>query len=393
MQYLRESEGRVRTLAKFFPAVVVTGARQTGKTTLLRSLFPSYNYVSLDLPSQAEEANHDPQSFLSKHPTPVIIDEVQYAPDLFRHLKSAIDSNRDVKGQYILTGSQKFTLMKSIADSLAGRVGIMELETLSAPELGPALTQYMAEHGPAKVLARGFFPQLWREPDFPSSEYYQSYIATYLERDVRQILNVSSLRDFERFMRACAIRSGQILNKSELAKDVGIHHKTANDWLSVLQASNQIFLLEPFFSNETKRIVKSPKLYYADTGLLCSLLGVREDSIDHYAHMGSIWETYLYSEFRKRKNNQGLGFSTWFYRDQQGLEVDFVVEATGNVHLFEAKWSQRPDQKAVNPMQRLQAKMRSVSRMYVLCRTESAFPMDEIRVVNGFSDQSWLDIH
>lgn len=200
----------------------------------------------MDLPSQAEEANRDPQSFLRKNPAPVIIDEVQYAPDLFRHLKTVIDQNREARGQFILTGSQKFTLMKSVADSLAGRVGLMELEGLSAGELGSSLQHYLQKHGPAKTMARGFYPQLWRELDFPSFEYYQSYIATYLERDVRQILNVTSLRDFERFMLACAIRSGQILNKSELAKDVGIHHKTANDWLSALQASNQIFLLEPF---------------------------------------------------------------------------------------------------------------------------------------------------
>jgi predicted AAA+ superfamily ATPase len=391
MQYLRDSESRVRILATFFPAVVVTGARQTGKTTLLRQLFPNYHYVSLDLPSQAEEANRDPQSFIRKNPAPVIIDEVQYAPDLFRHLKTVIDQNRDARGQFILTGSQKFTLMKSVTDSLAGRVGLMELEGLSAGELGSSLQHYLQKHGPAKTLARGFYPQLWRELDFPSFEYYQSYIATYLERDVRQILNVTSLRDFERFMRACAIRSGQILNKSELAKDVGIHHKTANDWLSVLQASNQIFLLEPFFNSETKRIVKSPKLYFADTGLLCSLLGLREDSIEHYASLGSIWETYLYSQFRKHRTNQGLGYTTWFYRDQQGLEVDFLVESAGKLNLFEAKWSQLPDQKAIAPMNRLQEKLENISKKWFLCRTDSSFPMNDTQVVNGFCDNSWLE--
>lgn len=392
MQYKRDCEARVESLAKFFPAVVVTGSRQTGKTTLLRQLFPNHSYVSLDLPSQAEEANRDPQTFLKKYPSPVIIDEVQYAPDLFRHLKSIIDENRDLRGQYILTGSQKFTLMKAVAESLAGRVGLMELEGLSAAELGPTLQNYIQRHGPAKTLARGFFPQLWREIEFPSFEYYQSYIGTYLERDVRQILNVTSLRDFERFMRACAIRSGQILNKSELAKDVGIHHKTANDWLSVLQASNQIFLLEPFFNNETKRIVKSPKLYFSDTGLLCSLLGLREDTVEHYAGIGSIWETFLYAQLRKQKSNRGLSFTTWFYRDQQGLEVDFLAETAGKLNLFEAKWNQLPDQKAIAPMIRLQEKLRNVGRKWVLCRTESSFPIEDAQVVNGFLDSAWLDL-
>lgn len=224
MRFQRDCQERILKLSQFFPAVVLTGARQTGKTTLLRGLFPKHHYVSLDLPSKAAEANQDPSAFLAKHPQPLIIDEVQYAPDLFRHLKVVIDENRELNGQFILTGSQKFVLMKSISDSLAGRVGLAELDTLSAEELGEDLEHYVCEHGVAKTMARGFFPELWKDPQFPSEEFYSSYIATYLERDVRQILNVSSLRDFERFMRACAIRNGNILNKSELAKDVGIHH-------------------------------------------------------------------------------------------------------------------------------------------------------------------------
>lgn len=392
MQYKRDCLERVQLLAQYFPAVVVTGARQTGKTTLLRSMFTQHHYVSLDLPSQAEEANKDPQSFLLKNPAPLIIDEVQYAPELFRHLKSTIDRNRDARGQYILTGSQKFSLMKAVSDSLAGRVGLMELEGLTSDELGQTLADFLVQHGPAKALARGFFPQLWRELNFPSFEYYQSYIASYLERDVRQILNVTSLRDFERFMRACAIRNGHILNKSELAKDVGIHHKTANDWLSVLQASNQIFLLEPYFSNETKRIVKSPKLYFSDTGLLCSLLGLREENIDHYANIGSIWETYLYAEMRKQKSNRGLGFSIWYYREQQGLEVDFLVETAGKISLFEAKWNQNPDQKAMVPMQKLEEKLNHVARKTILCRAESSYPMLDGKVVNGFRHEDWLNL-
>ena len=390
MQYLRNAEQGLRNLAKYFPAVVLTGARQTGKTTLLKKIFPDHHYVSLDLPSQAEEAKFDPETFLRKNPAPLIIDEVQYAPELFRHLKSVIDSQRDVSGRFILTGSQKFTLMKEVSDSLAGRVGLLELEGLEAAEIGPPLQDYLKIQGPAKTLARGFFPQLWRELDFPSFEYYQSYIATYLERDVRQILNVNSLRDFERFMRACAIRSGHILNKSELAKDVGIHHKTAQDWLSVLQASNQIFILEPYFSSETKRMVKSPKLYFADTGLLCALLSLRQSNIDTYAHLGPIWETYLYGELRKHRSNLRLGYSTWFYRDQQGLELDFLVESAGQLHLLEAKWNQQPDRKAMLAMNLVQERLRQVRTKTILCRAETSYPMEDVRVVNGFTDREWL---
>lgn len=383
MRFKRDIKDRLLKLSRFFPALVLTGARQTGKTTLLRSTFTEYNYVSLDLPSKAAEANEDPEAFLSKHPAPLIIDEIQYAPDLFRHLKVAIDADRDKKGQFILTGSQKFALMKNITDSLAGRVGLAELDTLSSEELGSYLTEYVSQHGVAKVLARGFFPELWKDLDFPSQEFYDSYIATYLERDVRQILNVSSLRDFERFMRACALRNGNILNKSELAKDVGIHHKTANDWLSVLEASNQIVLLEPYFSNETKRIVKSPKLFFTDTGLLCSLLGLREDSISDYANIGMIWESLIFSRYRKRELNFNDGVRLWFYRDNTGLEVDFVLEHVGKLNLVESKWTQYPDQKATKPMLRLSERLTNVKGQFLACRTDSSFPVGDSLAYHG----------
>lgn len=386
MQYKREAEARLLQLSQFFPVVVLTGARQTGKTTLLRSLFPDHHYVSLDLPSKAAEANQDPTSFLSKHPAPVIIDEVQYAPDLFRHLKVVVDSNRELTGQYILTGSQKFSLMKNISDSLAGRVGLAELDTLTSEELGEDLKAYVREHGVPKALARGFFPELWKKKNFPSREFYNSYIATYLERDVRQILNVSSLRDFERFMRACAIRNGNILNKSELAKDIGIHHKTANDWLSVLEASNQIILLEPYFSSETKRIVKSPKLFFTDTGLLCALLGLGEDSIADYANIGMIWESFVFSRLRKRELNFNRGERLWFFRDNVGLEVDFLIEKSGYLDLVECKWTQYPDKKVISPMRKLQKKLSNINHAKIACRAESSFPFEDVIAVNGMFD-------
>jgi predicted AAA+ superfamily ATPase len=181
-------------------------------------------------------------------------------------------------------------------------------------------------------------------------------------------------------MRACAIRSGNILNKSELAKDVGIHHKTVHDWLSVLQASNQIILLEPYFSNETKRIVKSPKLYFNDTGLLCALLGLGDEGIDYYANIGAIWETFLFAQLRKYKNNYGQQFGIWFYRDQSGLEVDFVIEAQGRLILIESKWSQYPDKKSIHPMLQLKKSLSNIDRLYVICRTESDYPLEDAHV-------------
>lgn len=386
MRYKRDSSARILTLSRFFPAVVLTGARQTGKTTLLKTLFPTYNYVSLDLPSKAAEANHDPTLFLTKHKPPLIIDEVQYAPELFRHLKVVIDQDRDRNGQYILTGSQKFVLMKSVSESLAGRVGLAELDTLAPEELGEDLKRFVQAHGIARLMVRGFFPGLWDNQDVPSHEFYSSYIATYLERDVRQILNVSSLRDFERFMRACAIRNGNILNKSELAKDVGIHHKTANDWLSVMEASNQIVLLEPYFSNETKRIVKSPKLFFTDTGLLCALLGLRENSITDYANIGMIWETLIFSRLRKRELNFCDGNKLWFFRDNLGLEVDFVVESAGKLDLIESKWTQYPDKKSTQSFLKLKSKLSNINESKVACRTDFSFPIDGASAVHGLFD-------
>lgn len=329
-------------MAQQFPAVVVTGARQTGKTTLLREQFGTHRYVSLDLPSAAELAEREPERFLVLHPPPVLIDEVQYAPGLFRHLKIAIDRDRHTPGAFVLTGSQKFVLMKSVADSLAGRCALLELETLSFEEI--------AQHNPFPTsptsifaaLHRGGFPELWRDPSIDPSTFYRGYLSTYLERDVRQILNVTSLRDFERFIRACAARSAQILDKAEIARDVGVSGKTINEWLSVLEASNQVQLLEPYFENLGKRLFKSPKLYVSDTGLLCYLLGLDEASLERSPYLGAIWETAIFSQLRKQRERDSNRTTIWFYRDAQQQEVDFVVSAGNERHLIEAKWTENP---------------------------------------------------
>ncbi len=214
----REVEPRLLRSARTRPVVVLTGARQTGKTSTFRRLFPNHEFVSLDLPTQAEQAEKEPESFLRRHPPPVIIDEVQYAPGLFRYLKGAIDANRTSYGQFLLTGSQKFTLMKSVSESLAGRVDIVELETLSFTEIRAALPQTVLED----AIVRGGFPELYANQDIDLVAFYNSYLATYLERDVRSLANVGSLRDFERFLRACALRSANLLNKADLARDVGV---------------------------------------------------------------------------------------------------------------------------------------------------------------------------
>ena len=338
MWITRDIEPRLLRSTRTRPVVVVTGARQTGKTSTFRRLFPHHEFVSLDLPTEAEQAEKEPQTFLQRHPAPVIIDEVQYAPGLFRYLKIAVDAARRGKGQFLLTGSQKFTLMKSVSESLAGRADIVELETLSLAEIRGALP----DTAPEGALVRGGFPELQADSDIDHLAFYNSYLATYLERDVRSLANVGSLRDFERFLRACALRSANLLNKADLARDVGISPTTANHWLSVLEASGQVVLLEPWFSNRTKSIVKSPKLYLADTGLLCALLNIRSESdLRQSPAAGAVWETFVFAQLRARERRAGRVQSLFFWRDRT-REVDFVVDVAGRLELFEAKWAEVP---------------------------------------------------
>jgi predicted AAA+ superfamily ATPase len=383
MYYKREIEQKIRDATMQFPCVVLTGARQVGKTTLLRHCFPDHRFVSLDLPSLAEMAESDPQTFLDRYPAPLIIDEVQYAPKLFRNLKVAIDKDRHRMGQFILTGSQKFTLMREVSDSLAGRAAIMSLENLSAKELALEVDSAWTE-----VLAKGFYPELWRQKNFDHHQFYASYVASYLERDVRQILNVQSIRDFERFLRACAARSGQILNMSELGRDVGIKTQTAKDWLSVLEASNQISLLEPYFENVGKRIVKSPKLYLNDPGLLCFLLGIEAANLISSPLIGPVWESFIFAEFRKAASAHGQPGSLWFYRDDQGREVDFVKMHHGRLDLFETKWSENPDQKwfdRLNEVRKIlsNSKTQLMGSSYMLCRTKYPTTRDDVQCLHA----------
>ena len=365
----------VQRHARHFPAVIVTGARQTGKTTLLTRLFSGHHYVSLDLPAEAQLAEEDPQSFIDRHPAPLLIDEVQYAPKLFRHLKVEIDRNREAAGRYVLTGSQKLSLMREVSDSLAGRCGVLELEALSIHELGSAFAKREAEEGIAEILVRGFMPKLWKDLALRPADFFRSYQATYLERDVRQILNVTSLRDFDRFMRACAIRSGQLLNKSELGKEVGVSHKTVDQWLHVLQATDQISLLEPYFQNIGKRLVKSPKLYFNDVGLLCFLLGHNRAVVAQSYLIGAIWETLVFGELRKYIGIEAPEASLWFYRDQS-REIDFVIERDGELTLAESKWKELPSPRDVRQALAAQSLLRNArSPVMIFCRTRQSHPI------------------
>jgi predicted AAA+ superfamily ATPase len=373
MWITRDLEVRLRRSARTRPVVVLTGARQTGKTSLFRRLFPDHGFVSLDLPTEAEQAEREPEAFLRRHQAPVIVDEVQYAPSLFRHLKVVVDRNRSRHGQYLLTGSQKFVLMRGVSESLAGRADIADLETLSFAEILGALPATSL----GTAIVHGGFPELHANPEIDRTTFYSSYLATYLERDVRSLTNVGSLRDFERFLRACALRSANLVNKADLARDIGIAPSTANQWLSMLQASGQVVLLEPWFSNRTKSIVKSPKIYLADTGLLCALLNIHsEAALGQSPWAGAVWETFVFAQLRHRERRAGRTGSLFFWRDRT-REVDFLIDVAGRLDLFEAKWTELPDESdAVNLVFVRDAIGRArIARSAVVCRARNGFPL------------------
>lgn len=384
MEFPRLFSPRIVQALEFYPALVLTGPRQAGKTTLLRETFPDHKFVSLDLPSTAELAEQDPEQFFRLNPPPVLVDEVQYAPGLFRHVKSLIDQNRDLCGQFILTGSQSFLLMKGISDSLAGRCVWFELENLSWEEIRRGSPQESPVPGSwLRLLVRGQFPELWKKPDMEAQDFHRTYLATYLERDVRQILNVTSLRDFERFIRLLAARSGQLLNKTELAKDTGVSPRTIGDWVSVLEASGQIVLLEPWFKNISRRIVKTPKVYFRDSGLLCHLLGLDEKSLESSPYLGAVWEGFVFAELRKLTGPRADRGRFWFYRDQTAREIDLIYEKGGKLDFLEVKWTEFPKAGDLATLRKIRQELedsRSPERpgkSWAVCRTPHRFPLGE----------------
>jgi hypothetical protein len=357
-----------------FPVIVVTGARQVGKTSLVRHLFPNADYVSFDIPREAESARLDFNSFIREHPDPLIIDEVQYVPEVLRNLKSVVDANRK-PGRFVLTGSQDFPLMEGVTESLAGRVAVLSLPPLSLAEV-----ESQTNSGRVDAFCwRGGYPELWRQPEMDRELWMGSYLATYLERDVRNIQNVGSLRDFDRFLRATAIRAGNLLSLSELARDVGIAVNTAKGWLSILEASRQVFLLEPYHRSAGKRLTKTPKLYFWDTGLLTYLLGFSDwDAVVKNASWGAIWENLVIGEAMKHFQNRGKRPPCWFWREQQGEEVDLLIESGPSRFLaIECKTAAQIDARKLTGIQRLQEVYGddAVLKAAVVCRTDQPYPL------------------
>lgn len=332
----RQLESTLRRLAQSFPVVAVTGPRQSGKTTLVRQVFSTKPYVSLEDPDERLFAEEDPRGFLARFQNGAIFDEAQRWPALFSYLQGMVDTQRQ-PGQYILTGSQQFGLLSSITQSLAGRVGLTRLLPLASGELPPEHMQALGLDG---MLLRGSYPALHAQAMDPQ-DWFASYVATYVERDVRQILKVQDLSTFQRFLRLCAARTGQLLNMSALAGDAGISHTTAKAWLSVLEASDLITLLPPYHQNFGKRLVKSPKLYLLDVGLACWLLGIRDTALlDLHPMRGALFETWVVTEFLKSRLHAGQPPDLYFWRDNNGLEADIVFETREGLQTVEIKSGQ-----------------------------------------------------
>lgn len=366
-------EARIRTLAATRPVVVITGGRQTGKTSLARRLFPRHAYVSLDLPSAAAQAEHDPATFLDAHAPPLVIDEVQYAPGLFRHLKRAVDEKRHDPGRFILTGSQPFSLMQGVSDSLAGRAAIVEVEGLTYAEIRSVHPRMMI----GDMLLRGGFPELHADPSIDTADFFRSYVATYLERDLRSQLRVGSLREFERFVRAAALRSAQLLNKAELARDVAISGSTSGEWLALLERGGIVTLLEPWFSNRGKSLVKTPKLYFRDTGLAAFLMGIRtREELLASQLVGGLWETFVCGELRQALTRSSSARQLHFWRDRT-KEADFLIHAGGSFALADAKWTEGPTAADAARLARIRDMLPSgrVTRMALICRTPHRHPL------------------
>ena len=304
-----------------YPIVTLTGPRQSGKTTLCRTTFPNLPWVSLEAPDVRAQATDDPRGFLRRYPDGALLDEVQRVPELLSYLQDDVDRRPEARGRWVLTGSHNILLLKAVSQSLAGRTAILNLLPLSLEELPPV---WLAERTwPEVALAGGYPAPLHR--GVPTEVWLGDYVATYLERDVREVLRVGDLRIFERFLRLCAGRAGQLLNVSSLGADAGISRATAQNWLSVLETTFVTFTLQPWSANLTTREVRSPKLYFWDTGVLCWLLGLRRaDDVWVHPLRGAIFENVIAVELQKAALHRGLRSNWWFYRDAKGFEVDFL---------------------------------------------------------------------
>lgn len=398
MAIKRISANQLRYLSEHFPVVVITGARQTGKTTLIKEFAKTLGevqYVTLDYPVLRNLARTDPELFLQQYKTPLIIDEIQYAPELLPYIKIRIDENRS-NGMYFLTGSQMFRLMKNVSESLAGRAGIIQLFGFSRAEIAGSqehpflpssdfsLKNQESVTSVFDKIWRGSMPQMVIDDKLSPEAFFGEYVQTYLERDIRELIEIKNERKFLQFLSCVAVRTGQELNLSDIAKDVVIDSKTAENWLSLLVTSGLVFLLQPFSGNTIKRIVKRPKLYFLDTGLACYLgLWNSPRALEVSAMAGSLFETYCVCEIIKTYANSGVDARSRlsYYRDNNGKEIDLLIEENGVLYPVEIKKAATVGKEALRNFSVLQSLNKQIGKGCVICLSPFPVPLDSNNMV------------
>lgn len=374
----RKLKTELLTLLGEYPIVTVVGPRQAGKTTLVRSTLTDFAYVSLENPEIRQLAIDDPKAFLKRYPSPVIFDEIQRVPTLLSYLQGIVDENKD-NGQFVLTGSHQLQLREAVSQSLAGRTGVLQLLPLSMKELQNA--QLPVESFESCIFT-GFLPRVHAEGQRPSTAY-ANYYQTYVERDVRQLINLKDVNLFAKFIRVLAGRVGQVINYQSLSNDVGVDAKTIRHWISILEASYLIFSLPPYFENFGKRMIKSPKYYFTDTGLLCYLLNIeKEEQVGRDPLVGNLFENLVILEALKARYNQGLTPNLYFSRDSEGHEVDLLWPSGGRLNGIEIKSASTWTSNFKKELLRFSNKVASLATAAVVYNGESIQFSDGVRAVH-----------
>lgn len=394
----------VRT-AESFPVILICGPRQVGKTTVLEKISGSQvNYVSLDDPLERKNAKEDPDLFLENHKIPLIIDEIQYATELLPYIKMRVDKARleslkngtNPNGLYFLTGSQMFSMMQNVSESLAGRVGIIDMYGLSYSEIiGEEQDYFLPTLSRCKLrennkrpdtlevfekIVRGSFPALYQNTDISTETFYNSYLRTYLERDIRDMITIKEETKFLTFMSAVAARTGQELNYESLARDAEIDSKTAKNWLSLLRTSGLVFLLQPYSNNPTSRVIKSPKIYFTDTGLACYLAGYSDAlTLEKSAINGNIFETYVIMEIVKSFVNANKDPRLYmnFYRDSNQVEIDLIITINNTIYPIEIKKTKSPNKNMIKNFKVINNAEKEIGEGGIICMIDKIFALDE----------------